>query len=84
MLHSMLIFTFPVLDWKYHFWTNLAQKFKFIFPKLFFVARLVLYIEFDDDVHVSCIETKMPFLGNFCPKSRNVLLKMDIAIICLG
>ena len=55
MLHSMLIFTFPVLEWKYHFWTNLAQKFKFIFSKLVFVARLVLYIEFDDDVHVSCI-----------------------------
>ena len=39
MQNSMVVFTFSVTDWKYHFWENFVQKIKVVSLKLKFGAK---------------------------------------------
>ena len=41
MQNSLVILTFPALDWKYRFWGNLIQKDKIVYLMHFLVLRLI-------------------------------------------
>ena len=41
MLNVMLMFTCPVLKWKYPFWANLAQMIKIVYLRQNLILRLI-------------------------------------------
>ena len=68
--------TFSFLDQKYLFQAILVARIKIV-CKINFAPRLIITImlncnvEFDDDVHLSCCELEMHFLGKISLKKQN-------------
>ena len=61
----MVIFTFAVLDQKYHFWANLVPKF----------------YEFNDSVQFFRFRPKIPFSGKFGQKIKIGRLSLNLLLI---
>ena len=61
------------------FLLNLVQKVKIICLCWNSVPRLLMRCaKFDSDVHFFCFRLEIPFLGKFCPKYQNFLIKHKI------
>ena len=94
MQNSIVMFTFPVFNWKYSFWMKMNQKIKIVslsenlVPRLTCILRinLIVYLvptliwicKIQCVVHIFCFRLEIPFLGKFSSKIRIASLSWNL------
>ena len=76
MQNSMVIFILFVLDWKYHFWTNMVQKIKIVSLSWNLGPLLIRICTIQWLCSLFCFRPQTPFLGKFGPKSKSCQFKL--------
>ena len=60
MQNSMVMFTFSVFDWKYHFWVNLVQKVKIVSWNLLLRLIRICIIQWWCSLFLFSVENALP------------------------
>ena len=76
MQNSMVIFILFVLDWKYHFWTNMVQKIKIVSLSWNLGPLLIRICRIQWQCFFICFRPKTPFLGKFDPNNQTCQFKL--------